>query len=411
MPTLRSYKTQIKVNNKETSLLLGYCGIKRFAWNWALARIQAKELPPNAMKLHKAWNEWKKENIPWWSNYSKAAPQEAFRDLQQAFQRFFNGLKGKGPRVGFPKFKSRHKSKKTFRLTGSFRVEEGRIKVPRIGWLRLYEKGYLPVGAKVTSVTISERAGRWFVSANVQTDQEGPIPCEGGEVLGIDLGIKTLAVCSDGQEFENPKALRRAEKALAHLQRRYARQEKGSKRRERTRRRIADLHYRISCIRSDALHKATTQITRTKGLSVVVLEDLSVAGMVKNRKLSKAISDASLSEFKRQITYKAERSGLEVVLADRYYPSSRRCSGCGHKKESLSLSERTYRCAACGLVLDRDLNAALNLRQWYLNLEYTDSSAGCGCGGDVSLKVACDDEQISVKRQVNSNESRSDRFV
>lgn len=401
MGELRAYKTQIKVNNKEVSLLLGYAGIKRFAWNWALARVQAKELPPNAMKIHKAWNEWKKENIPWWSEYSKAAPQEAFRDLQQAFQRFFNGLKGKGPRVGYPKFKSRHKSKKTFRLTGSIRVEDGRIKVPRIGWLRLYEKGYIPVGSKVTSVTISERAGRWFLSANVQIAQEASIPVEGGEVLGIDLGIKTLAVCSDGQEHPNPKALRSLEKRLARLQRRFARQEKGSNRRERTRKRIADLHYRISCIREDALHKATTTIARTKQLSVLVLEDLNVAGMVKNRKLSKAISDASLSEFRRQIEYKAERAGIEVVVADRFYPSSKRCSGCGHKKDSLSLSERTYACSECGLVLYRDLNAALNLRQWYLNEKCTDSSAGCGRGGDVRLDTACGIEQTSVKRQDN----------
>lgn len=401
MSSLRSYKTQIKVNNKESSLLLGYAGIKRFAWNWALARVQAKELPPNAMKIHKAWNEWKKENISWWSEYSKAAPQEAFRDLQQAFTRFFSGLKGKGPRVGSPKFKSRHKSRKTFRLTGSIRVEQGRIKVPRIGWLRLYEKGYIPVGAKVTSVTISERAGRWFLSANVQTEQETPTPSVKGEVLGVDLGIKTLAVCSDEQEFENPKALRRMEKRLARLQRRFARQEKGSKRRERIRKRIADLHYRISCIRADSIHQATTQITRTKDLSVVVLEDLNVSGMVKNRCLSKAISDASLSEFRRQSEYKAERMGLEVVLADRFYPSSKRCSGCGHKKDSLSLSERTYACGVCGLVLDRDLNAALNLRDWYLNLECTDSSAGCGRGGDVSLDAACGNEQTSVKRQDN----------
>lgn len=239
------------------------------------------------------------------------------------------------------------------------------------------------------------------MSANVQTSQEAPIPLQGGEVLGVDLGIKTLAVCSDGQEHENLKALRSAEKRLARLQRRLARQEKGSHRRERTRKRIAELHYRISCIREDTIHKATTTIARTKQLSVLVLEDLNVRGMVKNRRLAKALSDASLSEFKRQLHYKAERKGVEVVLADRFYPSSKRCSGCGHVKESLSLAERTYACGVCGLVLDRDLNAALNLQAWYVNEENTDSSAGCGRGGDVRLGVACGTEQTSMKRQVN----------
>ena len=214
---LRAYKTELDPNNKQASLLLGYAGMKRFAWNWALEKVQKKELPPNAMKLHKAWNIWKKENIPWWKEYSKAAPQEAFRDLQQAFSRFFTSLKLK-KKVGYPKFKKKHNSKKSFRLTGSVHIEANKIKIPRIGWLRLKEKNYIPVGAIVASVTLSERAGKWFISVLCHTEQKDPKLFKNGIVLGVDLGLKTLAVVSDGQEFKNPKAFKKLEKKLNPLQ-------------------------------------------------------------------------------------------------------------------------------------------------------------------------------------------------
>jgi len=377
--------------------------MRRYAWNWALERLKKGELPPNAIKLHKAWNEWKKDNLPWWSEYSKAAPQEAFRDLQQAFSRFFDGLKGKGPKVGYPKFKNKRVSKKSFRLTGSIHVEEKRIKIPRIGWLRLKEKGYIPVGAKVASITVSERAGRWFVSALCHHDQQEPPLFQGGEILGVDLGSKVLAFTSDERRFENPKAYRKLEKQLAQLQRRFSRQQKGSHRRERTRQRIATLHYRIACIRADSTHKATTEIARTKQLSVVVLEALHVKGMVKNRCLAKTIQDAAWGEFRRQVKYKARWNGFEMVLAPRFFPSSKTCSGCGNVRKELTLDERTYVCSECGLKMDRDYNAALNLRDWYvLSLrETTASSAGGGRGEDVRPGSTCGEGQSLLKRQLD----------
>lgn len=401
-PQLRAYKTELDPNNKQTSLLLGYSGMRRFAWNWALERIKKRELPPNAIQLHKAWNEWKKDNLPWWSEYSKAAPQEAFCDLQQAFSRFFNGLKGKGPKVGYPKFKNKRVSKKSFRLTGSIHIEENQIKIPRIGWLRLKEKGYIPVGAKVASITISERAGRWFISALCHHDQQEPSLFQGGEVLGVDLGSKILAFTSDEREFSNPKAYRKLEKQLGKLQRRMSRQQKGSRRRERTRKRIAKLHYRIACIRSDSTHKATTEIARTKQLSVVVLEDLNVKGMVRNRCLAKTIQDAAWGEFKRQVGYKSKWNGFEMALAPRFFPSSKTCSGCGYVRKELTLDERTYVCSECGLVIDRDLNAAINLRDWYI-ISNTASSAGSGRGEDVRPEATCSRGQSSLKRQPDIN--------
>lgn len=399
-PNLRAYKTELDPNNKQVSLLLGYAGMRRFAWNWALERVKKHELPPNASQLHKAWNVWKKENLPWWSEYSKAVPQEAFRDLQQAFSRFFKGIAGKGPKVGYPKLKKRHKTKKSFRLTGSVHVENGRIKLPRIGWLRLKEKGYIPAGARVASITISERAGKWFVSALCHTDQQEPPLFQGGDVLGVDLGSKVLAFVSDERRFENPKAYRKLEKQLAKLQRRFARQQKGSRRRERTRRRLARLHYRIACIRSDSTHKATTEIARTKQLSVVVLEDLNVKGMLKNHCLAKSIQDAAWGEFKRQVEYKARWKGFEMALAPRFFPSSKTCSGCGHVRKEQTLDERTYVCSSCGLSIDRDLNAAINLRDWYRS-QNTASSAGSGRGEGIRPKAACSSRQTSLKRQPN----------
>jgi len=401
-PQLRAYKTEVDPNNKQVSLLLGCCGMRRFAWNWALERINYRELEPNAMKLHKEWNKWKKDNLPWWPQYSKAAPQEAFRDLQQAFSRFFNGLKGKGPRVGYPKFKNKRKSKRSFRLTGVIHVEKNRIKVPRIGWLRLKEKAYIPVGVKVASVTISERAGRWFVSALCHPHQQEPPLFQGGKVLGADLGSKVLAYISDERRFDNPKAYRKLEKQLAKLQRRFARQQKGSRRRERTRQRIARLHYKIACIRLDSTHKATTDIARTKELSVVVLEDLNVKEMVKNRRFAKTIQDAAWGEFRRQVEYKSRWNGFEMALAPRFFPSSKTCSGCGHVKSELGLDERVYICGACGLEIDRDLNAALNLRFWYIE-KNTVSSTGSGRGEDVRPGSTCSKGQTSLKRQPNIN--------
>lgn len=409
-PNLRSYKTELDPNNKQVSLLLGHVGIKRFAWNWGLERIKNRELPPNAMQLHKAWNVWKKENIPWWENFSKAAPQEAFRDLQQAFSRFFNGLKGKGPKVGYPKFKTKRISKKSFRLTGTVHIEENQIQVPRIGWLRLKEKSYIPVGAKVASITISERAGKWFVSALCHHDQQEPEKFVGGEVLGVDLGSKVLAFTSDGREFPNPKAYRKSEKQLARLQRRFSRQQKGSHRRERTQKRIAKLHYRIACIRADSTHKATTEIARTKQLSVVVLEDLNVRGMVKNHCLAKTIQDAAWGEFRRQVDYKSRWNGIEMVLAPRFFPSSKTCSGCGNVRKKLTLDERTYICPVCGLEIDRDYNAALNLREWYI-VYNTVSSTGSGRGEDVRLDVTCDGERSLLKRQPNIKVDPASNFV
>jgi putative transposase len=303
----RAYKAEIEPNNVQRTLLLKHAGTARFAWNWGLSRrIQEyKETgkSSNAIDQHRQLNELKKTDFPWMYDVSKAAPQEALRNLDKAYDNFFRRVKN-GEKPGFSKFKSKKAGKSSFRLTGSIQVTATHIKLPRIGWLKLKEQGYVPTdGPHILSVTISETAGRWFVS--VQCEQEFLVSTATGEPVGVDLGIKSMAVCSDGQRFENPKALKKAQKKLRRVQRELSRRKKGGSNRDKTRQKLAKVHYRIANIRKDALHKATSAITaRTKPDSerpgVVVIENLHVAGMVKNHGLAQAIVDVGFGEFRRQ---------------------------------------------------------------------------------------------------------------
>ena len=369
--TYKAYKTELKLNNKEKSLLLGCAGFRRYAYNWALSLLKDRELKPDAWDTTKQWNAWKLDNLSWHKDYSSRIPNCAFEDLEEAFEKFFKWCKTKkGRKVGFPKYKSKYKGVKSFRLTGTFHVESGQIKLPRIGWLRLAEKDYIPKDQKIVSATISERAGKWFISVLCGSEETYPPLLKNKNTIGIDLGIKTLATCSDGRVFENIKALKELEAKLARYQRKIkVKQTKGSNRQKRAKEKVAKLHYRIANMRKDAINKATTDIAKTKNLSVVVLEDLSVQNMMKNRKLSKAIGDASFYEFRRQLEYKAEMYGFKVHVVSKFFPSSKTCSECGHVKEDLSLSEREYVCenSNCKHVMDRDLNAAINLRNEYEN--------------------------------------------
>jgi putative transposase len=231
--------------------------------------------------------------------------------------------------------------------------------------LRLHEHGYLPTTAKVLSATVSEQAGRWFVSVQVEEEIADPIKAT-GPVIGVDLGIKALATLSNGTVIENPKALRSNLKKLRRVSRQHSRKHKGSANRQKATRKLARLHAHIGNIRKDALHKATSQIVmKTKSPAVrpavMVLEDLNVSGMLKNRRLSRAIADVGLYEFRRQVVYKARQAGVLVTFVSRWEPSSKTCSSCKAIREELHLSERIFVCHACGLVIDRDVNAAYNL--------------------------------------------------
>jgi putative transposase len=419
MKIVRGYKTELDLNDRQRTACAKHAGAARYAYNWGLRRkidaYEATGKSPTAIDLHRELNALKKTELAWMYEVSKCAPQEALRNLDQAFANFLRrvGLKKQGKLngpVGFPRFKSRKVGLGSFRLTGSIHVFEDSVQLPRLGRLRLKERGYLPVsGVKILSATVSEQAGRWFVSVQVEEEVADPTSAR-GEPIGVDLGVKMLATQSDGTTYENPRALDGVQRKLRRLQRKLARQQKGSRNREKTRRRIARLHYRIANVRRDALHKATSGIVAktkpdTERPRTVVLESLNVNGMLQNHRLARAIADVGMSEFGRQVQYKAAWGGCEVMEADRWYPSSKRCSGCGEIKDELDLSEREYECDWCGLAIDRDLNAARNLAQLATtrlsSSKSTASSAGShACGEDVR-PTSCG--RTSMKQEPNSD--------
>jgi putative transposase len=377
MIVLRAFKTELDLNNKQRTACVRHDGAARFAYNWGLARKQEAfangEKSPTAIDLHRELNALKKIELPWMYEVSKCAPQEALRDLDKAFANFFRRVKekkaGRNVKVGFPRFKSKKHGLGGFRLTGAIRVFEKAVQLPRLGVLRLKERGYLPTsGVHILSATVSEKAGRWFVSLQVEMEVPDPV-MEEKPVAGVDLGINRMAQVSDGTYFENPRALKRSLTKLKRLQRVVSRRQKGSANRQKAVRQLARAHFQVANLRKDALHQATTFLAtlapparagETK--SAIVLENLNVSGMMKNHHLAQAIADVGLYEFRRQLEYKGQWYGCEVLLADRFFPSTKRCSQCGNEK-AISLAERVYSCEYCGQVMDRDLNAAINLEQ------------------------------------------------
>ena len=386
MKVVRGYKTELDLNNEQRTACLKHAGCARFAYNWGLARAQVVYRTtgkrPTAIDLHKHLNALKPTDFPWMYEVSKCAMQEALRDLDNAYRHFFRKLKlrkeGKfRGKAGYPKFKKKSKAIGSFRLTGSMTVFSDAVQLPRLGRLCLHEHDYIPTSAKVLSATVSEQAGRWYVSVQVEEDQEWP-ERTATSAIGVDLGIKTLATLSDGTAFENPRVLKQAQKKLRRLERQKSRRVKGGKNRKKTVRKLAKQHARIAHIRKDAAHKLTTSLV--KNHTLMAIEDLHVSGMLKNHKLAQAVADSNFAEIRRQLSYKAQWHGTHLVVVNRFYPSSKTCSACGYIKEELSLRERTYICQSCGLVLDRDVNAAVNL----LNeaMRTTASSAGIDACGE-----------------------------
>jgi putative transposase len=367
MKVVRGYKTELDLNNEERTACLKHAGVSRFAYNWGLARskeaYRTTGKRPTAIDLHKELNKLKQTDFPWMYETSKCAPQEALRDLDTAYKNFFRRVelkkqgKWKG-KLGFPTVKKKSKGIGSFRLTGSIKVFSDAVQLPRLGCLHLHEHAFIPADAKVLSATVSEQAGRWFVSIQVEEDVEQPAPTA-TSAIGVDLGIKTLATLSDGKAFANPRALKHAQKSLRRLERQKSRRKLGGKNRKKTCQKLAKQHARVANIRKDIAHKLTTSLCKNHAL--VAIEDLHVNGMLKNHKLTQAVSDSTFGEIRRQLQYKAKRYGTYLVVIDRFYPSSKTCSACGWVDEDLSLADRTFICHDCGLVIDRDLNAAINI--------------------------------------------------
>ena len=301
----------------------------------------------------------------WWDQNSKEAYSGGLRSLAQGLSNWSKSRKGqrKGRRVGFPKFKSKNTTMRFAYSTGFTAPNASDpygLKLPRIGRVHCMENVYKRVnGARLIRITVSRRAGCWYASLTVEREPTAkPAPKRGA--VGVDLGVKNLATLSDGTVIPNPRALGARLKALRKAQQALSRKIKGSVRREKAKKHVARLHARVADVRADAINKATTMIARDYG--VVCIEDLNVAGMAKSRSLARSLSDAALGEFRRQLEYKTARSGAALRVVDRWYPSSKTCSNCGVVKDKLSLSERVFNCDACGLSIDRDLNAAINIQ-------------------------------------------------
>ena len=378
MIVVRSFKTELDLNNFQKTACQRHAGAARYAYNWGLTRKiaarQAGEKVPTAIDLHRELNALKKTELSWMYDVSKCAPQEALRDLDKAFKNFFRRVKekkqGRKIKAGYPRFKSKKNGSGSFRLNGAIHVFEKAIQLPRLGRLRLKERNYLPVtGVHILNVTVSEKRGRWYVSLQVEME----IPDQSLNrmpIVGLDLGINRMAQLSDGTYFENPRALKSAVIKLKRKSRIVSRRTKGSSNYRKVVSQLARAYEHVANIRKDALHKTTTLLTKTK--SAIVLEDLNVSGMIKNHYIAQAIGDVGFYEFRRQLIYKGTWYGCEIWIADQYYPSTKLCSNCGNTKSIIDLKERMYHCEYCDILIDRDLNAAINLEQL---IKYTTASS------------------------------------
>ena len=380
---MQAYRFALDPSPDQEIALRSHCGAQRFAYNWGLARIKANHsqrkaeasyglegdeiTPPldwSAYSLRKDWNQVKGEVAPWWSENSKEAYSSGLANLAAALGNWRDSRKGK--RAGL----SCRFTTGGFGLVGTDRRH---VKLPRIGIVRTHESTrklarHIERGtARIRSATVSLRGGRWFVSFTTETSRHDRSPARPESTVGVDLGVKSLAVLSTGEIIPNPAHLQVALRKLRRMQRQAARRigpdkrakQMPSARWRKSQSRITKLHAKAANARRDGLHKLTTRLIRTHG--TIVLEDLNIVGMMSNRKLARRIADAGMGELRRQVEYKAAWAGARTHLASRWYPSSKTCSGCGAVKAKLRLSERIFRCEQCGYALDRDLNAARNL--------------------------------------------------
>jgi putative transposase len=363
----------------------------RFAWNWALEEWRkqyAEDLKPNEYTLQKQINACKREKLPFLLETPKTVVQQAIKNLGTAYQNFFNSIKGKrsGPKMSPPDFKKKNRAKKTARLDngpGTFRFDGKSVKLPKIGWIKTFEE--LRFDGRPMSATLSFQGGFWWLSVQVELpDVEKTINPKSS--IGIDLGLTTAITLSNGEKYEAPKPLKENIKKLRSFNKNLSRKKKGSQNSKKAAKKLSRLHWKIGQIRKDWQHKMTTSIA--KRFSLVCVEDLNVGGMMKNRKLSRSISDIGWGEIGVQLKYKCDH----VQEIGRFFSSSKLCNKCGEKNDEMSLSTRKWTCAKCGSVHDRDENAAKNIEAEGLRL-YTVSYTGIN---------ACEDESSGIQRKKNT---------
>ncbi|MHA1941135.1 MAG: RNA-guided endonuclease InsQ/TnpB family protein [Candidatus Hodarchaeales archaeon] len=411
----RGYKYELRVNNKERTLLTKCAGISRFTWNWGLAERKMRyqkqlgaDRYTDAMKQHKELNLLKKTEYPWMYDVSKCVPQEALRDLDRAYHHFFTNLQQRNRKqttryVGIPRFKKKGRCKDSFRLTGAIRLFPTlkRVQLPRLGKLRLKERPSSAVSSRILNATISRTADRWYVALTVEEHQVDPFPNK-GSVVALDKGLSVFLALSTGIPIAKPKFLLRQVRKQRRLSKAHSRKRNGSKNKQKSALRLARFYRRVSNQRHNFLHQTSTYLA--KNHSLIVTEDLHVKGLMQNKKLSKYWADLSHGLFQRLLEYKAPFYGSQVIKIDRWFPSSKLCSNCLYYYQNLTLADRTFNCPLCGLILDRDHNAALNIANYYtmnhpLLLSVTASSA--------ETLNACGEVVSPALKQVRVNESGS----
>lgn len=384
-----SYIVELQPTQKQHHLFVQNVGAARWAYNWGLRlKIDAYESRkamlslgvslsdaikvPKAIELHKKLNSLKKipkeeGGVPWMYEVSKCSAQEALRNLDLSFENFFRGIK-EGKKTGYPKFKSKKNETKGFRLTVGIKVTDKRIYLPRIGWVRIKpgNHGYIPSNVYV-QVSVVEKAGRWYASVREKTEKR--VEVKNGDMVGVDLGVARLATLSDGSVYNNVKAFKRKERKIRKLHRDVSRKKNGSSNMKKALKNLSRAYRKVSNMRSDSIHHATTAIAKQYGC--VVLEDLKVRNMTKKvvgkgkkakSELNKLILDAGLYEFRRQLEYKGDIYGCKVVVVPSAY-TSQICSNCGCVDKNSRISQSQYVCVHCGFDINADLNAAINIKR------------------------------------------------
>lgn len=358
-----SYRFRIYPTKEQTIQMQRTFGCCRFVYNYYLAkRIDAYKTDKRTLDYNACSTDMTtlKKQLPWLCEADSTALQSSLRDLDTSYKNFFHRIK-QGVKPGFPHFKRKHQHSRSYQSKCShnnIKVLDGAVQLPKLGKVKC--RVSRKVDGRVLSATVSQKAsGKYYVSLCC-TDVDIKPPPKAETVVGIDLGLKDLAITSDGEKFDNPHTYTKSQKKLARLQRQLSRKTKGSHNREKAKLRVARLHEKIANQRNDALHKMTTKLVREN--DVICMENLSVKNMVKNRKLAKSIMDASWGEVRRQLAYKTIWYGKELVIVDRFFPSSQICHCCGAKNPATKdLGIRYWACPNCGAAHDRDINAAKNI--------------------------------------------------
>jgi putative transposase len=388
----QAFRFELSPNVAQRQALARHVGAARYAYNWGLEMVlkalEEGRRIPSAFDLSKTWNAWKRENAPWWTEVSKCAPQGAFHDLEEALKNWRKG------RAKFPRFRRKKLIPDNGAyFTGSIRVFPQHIQLPRIGKVRSKEptnKLLKLLGekkARILSATVSQEADRFYVSLTCEVDRPDPKPREvksQDDVIGTDLGLSSFVTLSDGTKIDAPKPLAKKLRLVRRRSKQLSRKKNGSNNWKKAAMSLARLHRKVKNARRDFLHKLTTWLARTK--PAIVVENLNVKGISQQRRISRSVADVGWGTFLRMLEYKARWYGATLIVAPRSFPSTRLCSRCGYLHGKIPLSQRVFRCEACGLEIDRDLNAAINLKKYGLAhlIGSTASSAGSYACGDPS---------------------------